>query len=253
MTWTRSVPSDITVVIPTSPIPSHPDTAVLEETLASARHHVHDAEIIVTFDGVRAEQGDQAVDYAEYIRRALWLLDKQFQPVVPWVCSTHQHQTGMMHTALKLTRTPLLLYMEHDTPLVTDEPIHWDLISRFILSGESHLVRFHHEARIPEEHQHMMHGLENVLYERTRQWSQRPHLASTDFYRHIMGKCFTPHANSFIEDRMHGVVDEAFHVAGMHGLNKYRLHIYTPDGNIKRSYHTDGRAGGSKWDESQVF
>ncbi len=251
----------LTVVVPVSPIPSHPDTAVLDETLASIRHHLPDVEIIVTFDGVRPEDEHRRPDYTEFTRRMIWHLDHVDGHALPMVFDQHEHQTGMMRAALHEIRTPLLMYVEADTPLVTDQEIDFDNVSAFVESGRSNVVRLHHEAVIPADHDHMMLDYENCQtgysggdYLQTSQWSQRPHVASVAFYRRIMDGCFTPRARSFIEDRMHGVVDEAFRTDGLSGWNQYRLHIYDPgEGNMKRSYHLDGRAGGPKYDATQVY
>ncbi|WP_454199573.1 hypothetical protein [Nocardia sp. Marseille-Q1738] len=216
------------------------------------RHHLPDAEIILTFDGVRAEQEFRRADYERFIQSALWRADHHYGNILPLICDEHMHQTGMMRRALEHIDTPLLMYVEQDTPLVTDEPIDLDLIAKFVLSGESNCVRLHHEGRIPAEHEHMMHG-DDGGFIRTSQWSQRPHVASVAFYRRIMDCHFSAEARSFIEDRMHGVVDEAYRCGGMLGWAQYRVHIYNPGPNLKRSYHTDGRAGEPKWDGSQVF
>jgi hypothetical protein len=242
----------ITVVVPVSPIKSHPDTTVLDETLDSIRHHLPGAELIVTFDGVRDQQEHRRGDYEEFIRRALWRLDKVYGNACPVIFEQHTHQVGMLRSVLDEIRTPLLMYVEQDTPLVTDEPIDWEVVTAFLDSGESNLVRLAHEALILEPHQHMFHGVDG-LFTRTSQWSQRPHIASVAYYRRILAAHFTPNATSFVEDMMHGVVDEAYRVDGMAGWNQHRLHMYTPAGNIKRSYHTDGRAGELKYDSSQVF
>ena len=247
----------ITTVIPVSPIASHPETAILEETVASVRHWLPDGEIILTFDGVRREQRERRDDYEEHIRRVLWMADRDWGNVVPFVFDTHQHQTGMMRAVIGEIRTPLLMYVEADTPLVTDEPIDWEAVTGILESGVSNSVRFHHEAVIPEPHTHMMHGFDydgenlNVPFLRTSQYSQRPHVAPVAFYRRILEQ-FTPDAKSFIEDRMYGVVRKAQNADGMHGWNQWRLHIYAPQGgNYKRSYHLDGRAGEPKY--SQAF
>lgn len=243
----------ITAVVPVSPIKSHPDTAILTETLDSIRHHLPDAEIIVTFDGVRPEQADRAQDYTEFIRRALWLADHHYGNILPILHTTHQHQTGMLRGCLPDIDTPLILYVEQDTPLVCDEPIDWPLITDIVVSGISNVVRLHHEAVIPAEHQHMIHGRDGNFI-RTSQWSQRPHIAHIAYYRRIMESHFTPDARSFIEDRMHGVLDQAFRRDGDAGWAQHRVHIYDPgNNNLKRSYHTDGRAGEPKWDDTQVF
>lgn len=244
----------ITVVVPVSPIASHPETHILCETLDSVRHHLPDAELIVTFDGVRKEQEARRADYDEFTRRALWLLDKRYGNALPMLFDQHMHQSGMMRAVLDEVRTPLLMYVEADCPLVTDELIAWPAITDFIQSGESNLVRLHHESHILDSHQHMCHGVDHAgLLTRTSQWSQRPHVASVALYRRLLDSYFTPNSKAFLEDRLHGIVDEAYRIDGMAGWNQFRLHLYTPEGNVKRSYTTDGRAGEAKYDDSQIW
>jgi hypothetical protein len=243
----------ITAVVPVSPIKSHPDTAILEETLDSIRTCLPAAEIFLTFDGVRNEQRRRRRDYDEHIRKALWLADHHYGNVFPFLFDRHQHQTGMMRHIINKIDTPLLMYVEQDTPLVTDEPIDWETIQHFITSGHSNCVRLHHEGVIPIDHQHLMHGHDGGFI-RTSQWSQRPHIASVAYYRRVLDSHFSLDAKCFLEDRMHGVLDEAFRVDGMPGWNQHRVHIYDPgNGNMKRSYHTDGRAGEAKYDDTQIF
>lgn len=243
----------ITAIVPVSPIKSHPGTEILTETLDSIRACLPDAEIILTFDGVREEQEDRRDDYEQFLFQALWLADHHYGNILPLIFDRHEHQTGMMRHTLTHIDTELLLYVEQDTPLVTDEPIDWHSICEFIHYGHSNLVRLHHEGVIPVEHEHMMHGHDGEFI-RTSQWSQRPHIASTAYYRRIMNTCFTPDAKSFIEDKMHGVVDQAFRQDKLQGWLQHRIHIWDPGtGNMKRSYHTDGRAGAAKYDDTQVF
>lgn len=242
----------ITAVVPVSPIKSHPDTAILTETLDSIRRQLPAAEIVLTFDGVRAEQADRRPDYEEHIRRALWLADHHYGNIVPFVWNEHLHQVGMLRRVLDLIETPLLLFVEQDTPL-TDDLIDWSACIKMLDSGEANMVRFSHEAAIHPEHAHMMHGLEGQFM-RTSQFSARPHLASVAYYRRMLASHFTPDAKCFTEDVMHGIVDEAFNLDGMAGWAQHRIWVFHPDtGNIKRSYHTDGRAGEAKYDTSQVF
>ena len=145
------------------------------------------------------------------------------------------------------------MYVEQDTPLVSDEPIDFNVITDFILGGQSNLVRLYHEGVMPKEHHHLMHGRTDVFIE-TSQWSQRPHIASTAYYRRILASHFTSDAKCFLEDRMYGILEEAERIDGYQGWVQHRVHIYDPGaGNMKRSYHTDGRAGEAKYDDTQVF
>lgn len=243
----------ITVVTPVSPIKSHPDTTILEETITSVRTLLPSAEIFLTFDGVRDEQKSRKGDYDEFIHRTLWLSDHIWGNVVPFLFDEHEHQSGMMRHIIDKIDTSLLLYVEQDTPIVTDEPIDMPAIEQMILDGESNLVRLYHEGVMPAEHMHLMHGRTEQFIE-TSQWSQRPHVASTAYYRRILDSHFTAGSKCFIEDRMYGILEEAERIDGYQGWVQHRIHIYDPgNGNMKRSYHTDGRAGESKFDDTQVY
>ena len=249
---------DITVIIPTSPIKSHPDTSIIDETIKSVRHHLPNSEIIITFDGVRSEREDKRGDYEEFMRRMLWKCNYEYKNILPLVFDNHSHQVKMARKALEYVNTPLIMYVEQDTPLVTDLEIEFDKICNYIKTGDSNMVRFHFEASIPKDHEHMIHGMEPInQYDlqllRTSQWSQRPHVASKAFYDRILADHFSEDAVSFIEDKMHGVLHEAYLNNGTLGWHQFKVHIYAPDGNIKRSYHTDGRAGEEKYDDTQTF
>ena len=240
----------ITVVTPVSPIPSHPDTAILDETIASVRHHLPDAEIILTFDGVRAEQAGRRADYEEHIRRALWKADHDplWRPVCPFVFDAHLHQVGMMRAVIDEIRTPLLMYVEHDMPLRVDREIDFAAITRFIQSGRSDLVRFYLRDAIPDEHQYLMHGFESDgLFLRTSQWSQNVHISTVLFYRRILSEHFSPNAKSFIEDGIYGPAANAY------PGDTFRLHIYHPEDDIRCLCHLDGRADDPKFEFEQVF
>lgn len=240
--------SQMTVIVPVSPIKSHPSVEILEETVDSVRHHLPKAEVFLTFDGVRREQEDKRLVYELFIEKALWLADHKWKNTLPFIYEDHKHQSGMMKAVIGKVETPLLMYVEQDTPLVIQRSIDFRSIHALITSGKSDLVRLHHETRIPEEHDYLMHGAETVSYMRTSQWSQRPHVASTAFYRRILDSYFGPNDRAFIEDRMYGIVRNHYCDYGIFGWQQFRLHIATGAGNIQRSYHLDGRAGEKKYE-----
>lgn len=230
---------DMAVIIPVSPIPSHPDTAILEETIKSVRVHTS-APILVTIDGVREEQKHMEENYREFIRRFLWKCNFEYKDVLPILFSKHSHQSGMMKEVLKNLSLPYLLYVEQDTPLTPDREIPLEELKMKL--NDYDVIRFHFEAFVPEPHRHLMIGSPQDNLQKTSQWSQRPHLASTEYYRRIMSDNFSEESNTFIEDRMHSICQ-------VQPWEKNRLAIYHPDGDIKRSYHLDGRAGAEKYDD----
>lgn len=236
---------NITILIPTSPIKSHPDTSILSFVLDSCRFHFPTARILVMADGLRREQESYRERYDQYKDRLRTASTTVWRNVQILEFPEHAHQVGMTREALKSITTPMMLFVEHDTPIVTDEPIEWTGIAMAIMDGTSNMVRLLHEAHILEAHKHLT--LETITHNgvrftKTLQWSQRPHLAKTDFYRDILKVHFSENADSMIEDRMHGACqDQPWEYS--------KMLIYNPnDRNIKRSYHTDGRDGDEKYD-----
>lgn len=236
--------SDITVLIPSSPIPSHPSLAIIEETVRSIRHWHPVADIIIMCDGIRPEQQHYHDRYQQYLSDLLWKCNFEWTNVFPLVFSEHQHQANMTRAALDHVTTPLVLFVEHDTPLVTDEPIDWDGIITLGKSDDIDMIRFHFEAQVHPEHEYMSIDKEPILLHgvpvrRTVQWSQRPHVAKADYYRRILREHFPPSGRTMIEDKMHSVAQEF--------PDRNRIAIYHPAGNIKRSLHTDGREHDEKF------
>ncbi len=238
---------NITVVVPSSPIRAHPSTDIIDETIASIRHHLPNSEIIITLDGIRSEQADLNDQYNEYKNKVLWRALHHWHNVVVLVHEEHQHQSGMMHDVMQYIETPLILYVEHDTPLVTDKEIDFDACIDFINEGEANTVRFHFENVIPDAHKGLVMDQDGDFLQ-TFQWSQRPLLSTRAYFKTIMSR-FPIEARCFIEDVWHGVVMNDWYEDGILGWNKHRLWIYHPEGGIQRSYNLDGRGEEDKYEQ----
>jgi hypothetical protein len=246
-----TVLDQITVLVITSPIVSHPSTAIIEETLDSIRHHLPQSQIRILADGVRPEQSKAlAAHYAEYLRRLRKLCSEKYEPAQVITFDSFHHQVGMARVGIKTVHTPLVFWSEHDTPLVTDadKPIPMQAIARAIYRGDVEFIRFLPEPQINEAHLHLMCGMMdalNIPLMRTIQFSARPAVASKDFYERALGT-FSAGACAFLEDGLYThIVSSPWEL--------WRNAIYLPDGNAQRSRHLDGRAGAPKWDEAQVF
>jgi len=203
---------DITVIIPTSVLPSHPDTKIIDETLSTIRHHLPNSEIILQIDGLREEQADRKQAYDEYKTEILWRCLHEYKNVLPVVFDELHHQSGMLRETIDLIKTPLLLYVEGDAPLTPDRPIDWQKCIDLIMAGEANTIRFHHENVIPLEHDNLMIGQVENDFRRTYQWSQRPHLSTVMYYKEVVLPTL-PKAN-FIEDTFHGVLHNDWNANG---------------------------------------
>lgn len=238
---------DVTIIIPTSPIPTHPSTLILDQTIESIRFHFPTADILVLCDGVRAEQEDRRYDYDRYVQEVCWKANFEWTNVYPIVFGGHEHQANMTRAALDYVRTPLILFVEHDTPLVTDEPFDWQRLINLAKSDDVDVIRFHFEAHVHPEHERLMTDPEvidmrGVPVRHTRQWSQRPHVAKTSYYQWLINEFFPPTGRTMIEDRVHSAAQNEDY------FDQFRIVIYHPGTNIKRSLHTDGRGHDPKFE-----
>lgn len=259
------VDDKITVLILTSPIKAHPSTEVIDQTIRDIRAVLPNSEIIIGCDGVRAEQEHYRENYNEYKKRLIWKCLHEWRNVLPVVFDEHLHQAMLTKRLLRLVKTPTVLFVEHDTALTPDYHFEWPALVEAVESGQAYVIRFSHEVQILKDHEHLMIGseeMQGIPMVKTIQWSQRPHLASTVFYRDIIERYFNEESRTMIEDVLHSKVMVDYDVDGMQGWYKWRLYIYANpvaikgDNNIvvnsiKRSYTTDGRGDDPKY--SMVF
>ena len=228
----------ITTIITASPIPSHPGFEILSETVESVRERL-DGEIIVAFDG--PHPGDDKEVYEEHIRRVAYYANLHWPEVWVWYTAEWKHQAATVRDILPhlYPEYAAVLMMEHDTPLTGEIP--FPRLTEILYEGKFDSIRFHHESQIPPEHAYLMNGTwqgEGFDVVRTNQFSARPHLALSGFYKGLMGQ-LPQDARTFIEDWAYGKVENA-------PWDHHKLGIYHPTGDIKRSYHLDGRAGAPK-------
>jgi hypothetical protein len=250
--YLMETPDDyITVIVPTSPVPSNPDLATILRTVASVRERLPNAEILIGCDGVRDEQLNRAPAYHEFVRLLCAWTNRQ-QNICPFDFPTHQHQSGMMRSLLAEVSTPYVLFVEHDCPLEGD--IDFSRVLQVMEDNEIASMRFHHDTSIHETSAHLYLETEaphDGPFLRTVQWSQRPHVARTDWYRDIMGGYFGWDSRTMIEDVMHGVVQHGHAGARRwvrEGWQKWRMAVWAPDNsNIKHSGHLDARGGDPKY------
>lgn len=256
-------PSDaISVVMTTSPVPAHPDTSDIAETVASVREQLPTAEIVIAVDGVRPEQEHRRDDYTEYTRRLLWLTNNEWHNVVPILLPEWRHQANATRAALEVVDRPLVLFVEHDTPIVGD--IDWPAMCAAVASGAAGCLRLHHEDRVLPDHEWLMLDPATTWLNttagalpvrRTSAWWQRPHLCTARFYRERILSRFTPKSRCFVEDVMYGLIQSDCIDHGEAGWFDWRIYLYAPDVNgprgMQRSFHIDSRKAEPKYD--QVF
>jgi hypothetical protein len=257
--------SDVTIIIPTSYIPSHPSTKVIETTINNTRFHFPDSEIILQIDGMRSEQLNYKKDYDEYKNKVLWKCLHEWKNVLPIIFDEHSHQSTMMKKTINLVQTPLILYIEGDLPLRIDRDIDWNKCFDMFEYNKANTIRFYLRERMPQEHVYMMCGQEDIFM-KTVQWSQNPHLSFTNYYKDIILPSVGE--RNYIEDEFHGKVqidceylpnekknEETPYVYKIRNWEAHKIFIYYPVSgqDLSRVLHLDGRQSTQKFTTDDEF
>lgn len=238
--------SNTTIIIPTSPIPSHPSTAIIDETISNIRKYT-DAKIIIMCDGVHESLHLRTPQYEKYIKALQQNIYRgKYGECEARIFPHHRHQSEMLTTVLKDVTTPTILFCEHDTSIIGDVP--FDDICDMVASSQLiNYLRFNIFAETPPEHHYLMLDAEPIIIDgiplvRTIQYSARPHIAKTRWYRDLLYTYFEG-KYEMIEDRIHGIIQAKYNALG---YDAFGMAIYAPEGNQLRSYHSDARGSDEK-------
>ncbi len=216
-----------TILIPTSPIPSHPNITHIQNCIERVRSYLPTSEIIIMVDGWNV------VSYDEYVRRLLEYAKHAFNIRVV-IFDQHLHQTGMTKKVLETVTTKYLFYVEHDTYPMGEIP--FTQLLGLLARDDVNSIRLFHYAEVHPDHTHLFGKPQDVgglPLMKTFQWSQRPHLAKVSWYKQILNDYCQ--RNDMIEDIMYYVCKDAGW-AGWMGM-----WVYSPEGNMVRSGHSYGR------------
>jgi len=241
---------EITVIIPTSPIPSHPSTSLIELAIASIRKQLPDCLIMIQADGVRPEQEKFRDQYVAYKLRLWELINaRKFGWCKMQEFPEFRHQAAMMKETIDKITTPLLFYYEHDFILLP-EYVDWRGIVNAIHSKEVNKIRLYYWSSIVPDNKHLMLDEEPVFIcgvplIRTVQWSQHPHVTSVEFYKSILSQ-FSENCRTMIETYAYSIIANI-------PWEQTRCAIYAPMPYLKRLSHIHGREEEDKFEGTFVF
>jgi hypothetical protein len=227
----------VTILIPTSPIPCHPSTEIIDEVIAGLRHYFPVAKIVIMCDGVRAQVEHRRGQYQAYVNNLMGKYGTTDSNIQFNVFGEPAQQAWMIRETLKEVRTPYVLFNEHDAVLRANPPIEWDAIFHLLETEDANMVRFYHWDRIWWEHEYLMRGEfmhSGVHFVRTVQFSGWPLVSKTLYLAQLVTNYFKPTERKMIETGLYGPVCSA-------PWDANKIVIYYPD-NADTFTHRDGRS-----------
>lgn len=229
--------NNITVVIPTSPIPSHPNTEMIEFVISSIRYQLPNSRIIIMCDGVRDAVSHRKEQYEEYKKNLRFLFEKDFPKIMIKEFNKPSQQAMMLQSTLSEIEDPVMFFVEHDC-VILPKKIDWNAISESLLSDSLRYVRFYWQNTIHPEHDYLMGELVELYgskFIKTKQWSGWPHLSTKKQYARDLFQYFNGD-NEMLESIFYGPCANS-------SWNKFRTGIYITEEGTQFFKHLDGRNG----------
>lgn len=196
-----AVSSLLTVVIAASPVPSHPSTALVSETLESLKNCGIDplTRVIIAHDAMPPfrRDNDDRLAYEKYL--AQLRIQLAGRPNIQVLCrSRWGHLNGNLRSAMQLVDTPFVLVVQHDFPFVRTIDIAALLSAMEQRSGIRHIKfskRDHTASGWDANTSERLEYLQEIAVPtpsgevrlvRTLGWSDNNHLCRAGYYRDII-------------------------------------------------------------------
>lgn len=190
----------ITIITTTNPIPSIPDTQILQRSQASLFRipALARCKKIIVFDGIQPGFEERSADYELYKENVRTLTQKnpQFYNTQLVFCPNWVHLSGAISEAIKHVKTPFVFIHQHDFVLQKEFDLNGCVATMMANPHIKHL-RFNRgvtnrafEVEWDGEIDQVINGVAFVPLCRTFGWSDNDHLARTDYYTDfVLPKC----------------------------------------------------------------
>jgi len=232
----------ITAIIPTSPLMIHPSTEIMDETYVQLQKQLPGVKLLILADGVHPEEEYLRERYEGYLEK-LHTRASGWRNTSLYLFKEWKHQSGMLRQVLDdhfSVTTPLVFWSEHDIPL-RDDYINWQGIVDTLLAEDLYGIRFELTGDPLKQDETkgsiVTHGVPVVLSTQFVNW---PQVFRLDYIKDIMVSFGD--SKTYLECAEYdGIVRDRF--------NTRRYGIYSPEGDIRRCYHSNGREHGGHYQD----
>ena len=221
---------DVTLIISTSSIPSHPDNSIIKSAIENTYKINYDFyDVIIAYDKPKKNNAN----YNRYIDNMM----NEYPNYKHIRISKHGHFIGNMYNALKHCKTKYFLVVQHDIKLVGNFPVKEVLNYKF----DWNIIATHHKKEGLHEATHWFPIIENYNKSllKTYGWSERIFMGKTQFFIDKIYEIDKNNlSNKFIESVFHKQFTKLF--KKLDNINSYKyLNPYSKNRKIYDKYWND--------------
>jgi len=175
----------ITVLIPSSRVPSHPSIGLVETAIFSVREvlGLSNSPFVVCCDGSPSNDASDA--YAQYKQRLRAFAQSHQVQVIE--LDEHEGLPGVIQRGFECVHTPLALVFQHDFEVIRPADIAGICDALLKPHLQINHVRLNHRANRQRKADSVLKAYEHpdlqVPLLRTIAWSDRPHFTTASYYR----------------------------------------------------------------------
>ena len=179
-TQKKLIPKKVSLIIATSPIPSHPNTDIVDKTLDSIfkmNYPFH--EIIISYDkSIKTNK-----KYEKYKIK----MKQKYPKFTHLPMKKHGHFIGSFHNALNHLETEYFMMLQHDIQLIGNFPIDKCLSYKF----DWNIIATHHmKNSLKETHWFPIIQNKNKELQKVWGWSERIFLAKRNWMMDKIHDCY---------------------------------------------------------------
>ena len=211
----------VTLIVTTSPIPTHPSTSLVDTALESVlKMNYPFAEVIVSYD--MPPKGEKA-SYREYKK----IMKKKYPQFTHLPMKKHGHFIGSFYNALAHTRTEHFFMLQHDMELVKEFPI--DKCLQYTTFDWNIIATHHLKDGLKETHWFPIFEQQNKDLWKVWGWSERIFLSKRDWMMDKIYHYYTSgDTRNFIEKVFHNKFKELWQKqSGLKGYREFAKHKIT--------------------------
>ena len=176
----KKIKNKTTLIIVTSPIPTHPNTDIIDEAIQSAMDLDYKFyEIIVSYDCPKKKN-------KKYEKYKLKMKEK-YPKFKHLEMKEHGHFIGTFYNALCHTKTEYFMMLQHDIKLIGNLPIEKLLNMRL---NWNILATHHMKDGLKKTHWYPIIENRGKYVDKTWGWSERIFLSKRDFFLNKIKQCY---------------------------------------------------------------
>ena len=182
--------NNVTLIITTSPIQSHPNTKIIDKVIDSIeKMNYNFKEKIISYDTFKDKNNKLSNQYNQYKE----IMKQKYKDYKHIELKKHGHFIGSLYNTLKICKSKYFFLVQHDIELIGTFPI-----DKFLNYNYWDIIATHHlKDGLTETHWYPININKNKYLWKSYGWSERIFLSKTEFMINKINDIYKENRNTY--------------------------------------------------------